>query len=117
VFLCLSPRRPPAPAAKPAFTEAQLQDGLRSGLTTLATQAIKAGSIKVPVPSFMAKLRTELTTLKKADVLDRFEFSLAAATRRLEPKVLDEIRKAIRAPRSKTPARCFSADRIRRRRL
>lgn len=90
-----------APAAKPAFTDAQMQDGLRSGLTTLATQAIKAGSIKVPTPAFMVKLRADLTANKKADALDRFESTLESVTRKLEPKVLDEIRKAIKTAKFK----------------
>ncbi|MBC8039894.1 MAG: DUF4197 family protein, partial [Opitutaceae bacterium] len=87
----------PAPAAKPTFTEAQLQEGLRSGLTAFATQAIKPGSIKVPTPPFMTKLREDLVAKKKADTLDRFEATLDSVTKRLEPKVLDEVRKAIKS--------------------
>lgn len=92
----VSAQTPAAPAAKPTFTEAQLQDGLRSGLTTIATQAIKAGSIKVPTPSMMTKNKAVLEANKKVDVLTRFESTLDTVTKRLEPKVLDEIRKAIK---------------------
>ena len=107
VFVALVPdvtsAQTATPAKKPAFTDAQLTEGLRSGLTTISNQVLVAGAIKVPTPSLFTKSKAKLETAGKTDTLVQFENALGSVVKKLEPKVADEIRKALKTAKFNEP--------------
>jgi hypothetical protein len=95
------------PATKPAFSDTQLAEGLRSGLTTFSSQVLVAGAIKVPTPPLFTKSKDKLEAAKKTDTLVQFENALGAVVKKLEPKIADEIRKALKTVKFVEPKKIF----------
>ena len=95
-FVVVAQTVPAAPAKAPALQPWQLNDGLKSGLNAIVTQALVAGAIKVPTPRALEKTEPNLVKAKKESVLADFNKALADTTARVAAKSGDQIKNAVK---------------------
>ncbi|MDF3056848.1 MAG: hypothetical protein K0R17_1063 [Rariglobus sp.] len=88
---------PAAPAAtQPALSTAQMNEGLKTGLNFIVTQALVPGSIKVPPSPSLAKAGESLKKLNKEGVYEPFNRAFADTVAKVTPKAFELIKNALK---------------------
>lgn len=103
VAAVFSPLVSTAQTPAPTFTDAQLIEGIKSGLGLMVTQTVVQDSLKPGSPTLLAKASEELTKANKADTVKRYDAAMADVVRRLTPQVADALRNSLKNMKVEDP--------------
>lgn len=103
VAAVLCPLASIAQTPAPTFTDAQLIEGIKSGLGLMVTQTVVQDSLKTGSPTLLAKASDELTKANKSDPVKRYDVAMADVVRRLTPQVADALRNSLKTMKVEDP--------------
>lgn len=95
MVLSAAAQTPPAPAPA-ALTPAQLSEGFKGAFLLLSSQALPAGTIKMPVPNVITQNKDKIVTPEQKAALDKFTNALNDTIGKLQPSLLQSFQKALR---------------------
>ncbi|MET0263716.1 MAG: DUF4197 family protein [Rariglobus sp.] len=96
-FAAVAQTAPTASVAKePALTPAQINQGFKSGLTTIVNQALTPTAIKVPAPKLFAEAEAPLVKANKAAIYQRFNAALTETVNKTTPRAAELIKNAVK---------------------